>query len=144
MSKKHGTDHSTAGLSAERIGRNDAIFRQANERINEFAKAHQPEESTPFICECADPDCQDVVFIPLAEYSAIRDGPRLFLNVPGHQASSQGWAQVVETHDSYVVVKKIGPAGEVAEQLEGSSDPANQVVEIDVQFRRDNPQDELV
>lgn len=142
MPNEHGTDHSTAGLSAERIGRNDAIFRQANERINEYAEARQPEESTPFICECADPACQDVVYIPLAEYSTIREGPRLFWNVPGHQASSQGWAQVIETHDAYVVVKKIGPAGEVAEQLEGSSDPANEAVEIDAHFRRDDPQDD--
>lgn len=141
---EHGTDLSTAGLSAERIGRNDSIFRQANDRISEFAEGQQAEESTPFICECADPECQDVVLMPLAEYSSIREGPRLFWNVPGHQASSQGWAQVIETHDSYVVVEKIGPAGEVAEQLEGSSDPAHEAVEIEDRFRRDDPQDDPV
>ncbi|HET7129203.1 MAG TPA: hypothetical protein VFJ93_09040 [Gaiellaceae bacterium] len=144
MGEAHGTDHSTAGLSAERIGRNDAIFRQANERISEFAEAQRAEESTPFICECADPTCQDVVFIPLAEYAAIREGPRLFWNVPGHEASSQGWAQVIETQESYVVVKKIGPAGEVAEQLEGSADPESEAVEIESRFRRDEPQDDPV
>ena len=144
LAEEHGTDHSTAGLSAERIGRNDAIFRQANERINAFADAQQPDEPAPFICECADSKCQEVVFIPLAEYAAIREGPRLFWNVPGHEASSQGWAQVIESHDSYVVVEKIGPAGEVAEQLEGSADPATEAVEIELRFRRDEPQDEPV
>ena len=39
MDEEHGTDHSTAGLSAERIARNDAIFRHANEGISEAAEA---------------------------------------------------------------------------------------------------------
>lgn len=139
MSEGHGTDRSTAGLSAERIGRNDAIFRQKNERINEVAEAAQIEP-TPFICECADTSCLEVIRMTLAEYSEIRDDARLFLNVPGHEASAQGWAQVVETHDSYVVVEKIGPAGEVAEQLEGSLDPANAAVDLDEKYRRDDPE----
>jgi hypothetical protein len=37
----------------------------------------------------------------------------------------------VERHDRYVVVAKIGPAGEVAEQLEGESDPASAPVDGD-------------
>jgi hypothetical protein len=135
----HGTDKSTAGLSAERIGRNDSIFRHANEEINEVAEAAQVRGPTPFICECADPRCQEVILMTLAEYSEIRQEARLFLNVPGHEASAQGWAQVVETHDSYVVVEKIGPAGEVAEQLEGSPDPATEAVEIEERYRREDP-----
>jgi hypothetical protein len=140
----HGSDESTAGLSAERIGRNDAIFRAANEEINEVAEAARVEGPVLFICECADPRCRDVILMNLAEYSEIRRGARLFLNVPGHEASSQGWAQVVETHGAYVVVEKIGPAGEVAEQLEGSSDPANESVEIEERYRREDPRDDPV
>ena len=144
MGEEHGTDHSTAGLSAERIGRNDAIFRQANEEIDKVAEAELLGGLTPFICECADPACQEIIFMTLAEYDDVRQDARTFLNVPGHEASSQGWAQVIETHDSYVVVEKIGPAGEVAEQLEGSADPATEAVEIELRFRRDEPQDEPV
>jgi hypothetical protein len=59
--------------------------------------------------------------------------------VTGHEASSQGWAQVIESHGAYVVVKKIGPAGEVAEQLEGSSDPETATVVIDQRYRRVDP-----
>lgn len=139
MSHEHGTDRSTAGLSAEQIGRNDSIFRQANERINEFAEAQQVEDSTPFICECADMACQEVIHMTPAEYSWIRKGARQFLNVPGHEASSQGWAQVIERHDFYVVVEKIGPAGDVADQLEGSSDAETATVDVDQRYRRDDP-----
>ena len=140
----HGTDESTAGLSAERIGRNDSIFRHANEEIDEVAEAGRVGEPTPFICECADPRCHEIILMTLAEYGEIRQDARLFLNVPGHEASAQGWAQVIETHGSYVVVEKIGPAGEVAEQLEGSPDPVTEAVEIGEQYRREDPQDDPV
>lgn len=131
MDEKHGSDHSTAGLSAERIARNDAIFRKANEGISEVAEAAEFTQPIPFICECADPGCRDMVMMALPEYRAIREDPTTFLNVPGHEASSQGWAQVMETHDTYVVVVKIGPAAEVAEQLEGEEDPGTAPVDQD-------------
>jgi hypothetical protein len=139
MAEQHGSDHSTAGLSAERIGRNDAIFRQANERIHELVEAEEIEAPMPFICECADPGCTDIIRMTLEEYSEIRQDPRLFLNVPGHQAAAQGWAQVKERHDDYVVVEKIGPAGEVAEQLEGVPNPSTAAVDVDPRHGRDDP-----
>ena len=130
MADEHGTDHSTAGLSAERIARNDAIFRKANEGISAVA-GEEREEPVPFICECADPACRDIVLMTLAEYDAIRSNPRLFLKVPGHEAAAQGWAQVVERHDKYVVVQKVGVAGEVVEQLAGKPNPATASVEVE-------------
>ena len=136
MNKAHGTDHSTAGLSAERIARNDAIFREANEGISEIAHAGGLRRVS-FVCECADVACRELVPMSLREYGEIRVDSRLFLNVPGHQASAQGWAQVVEKHDRYVVVEKIGPAGEVAEQLDGHPDPATAIVEGDEPYFRD-------
>ena len=136
VDKGHGTDHSTAGLSAERIARNDAIFRDANEGISDAAEAAAVEEPVPFVCECADPSCREMVRMTLHEYREIREDPRTFLNVPGHEAAAQGWAQVVERHDRYVVVAKVGPAGDVAEQLEGDPDPATAVVDGDEGYER--------
>ena len=131
MDEQHGTDHSTAGFSAERIARNDAIFRQSNERISEVAAAARFEQPVPFFCECADPGCRDMVLLTLRQYGAVRRDATTFLNVPGHEAAGQGWAPVIETHDTYVVVAKIGPAGEVAEQLEGEEDPGTAPVDQD-------------
>ena len=138
MDEPHGTDHSTAGLSAERIGRNDAIFRNANEGISEAAEAENFEDAVPFVCECADPACRDLIQMTLQEYGAVRRDPRTFLNVPGHEAAAQGWAQAVERHERYVVVVKIGPAGEVAEQLEGEAEPETAAVEVHGRYRRDD------
>jgi hypothetical protein len=138
MGEQHGTDASTAGLSAERIGRNDAIFRKANEAIAEAADDAEVDEQVPFICECADPACTEIIRMSVEEYSEIRSDPRHFLNAPGHQGASQGWGQVIEEGDGYVVVAKIGPAGEVAEQLEGEPDPATAEVEVDERRSKDD------
>ena len=119
MAKERGTEESTAGSSMERIVRNDAIFREANERIREAAEEHlEGDDRVPFLCECADPDCHEIVHLELAEYQLIRSDPRLFVNVVGHQASSQGWAEAVAGRDGHLIVEKIGPAGDLAEELE--------------------------
>lgn len=120
---KRGTQESTAGLSVERIARNDAIFREANEGISDAAEQHvenrQDGVRVPFICECADPNCREIVRVTLEQYREVRSDPRLFLNVRGHQASAQGWAAAVAAQDGYVVVEKLGAAGDIAEELEG-------------------------
>jgi hypothetical protein len=101
--------------TAERVGKNEAIFREANERIEQQA-ATAPMELVPFICECADPGCTAIVRMTLGEYEQIRSDGRSFLNVPGHEANALGHSEVVRRGDGYVVVEKIGRAAEVAEE----------------------------
>ena len=68
MAEQRGTEQSTAGFV-----RNDAIFREANEGIREAAKEHltDGDEQVPFLCECADPNCRELVLLALAEYQLI-------------------------------------------------------------------------
>ena len=104
----------------ERIAYNDATFREANERVRAAADAIGLDDGRlPFICECADPSCTDVVLLDRDVYAGIRADPRHFMNVPGHERVALGAIEVVETHDAYVVVEKTGHAGEVAEALDG-------------------------
>ena len=120
MTEERGTAQSTAGFSMERIVRNDAIFREANEGIREAAEDHlEGGEQVPFLCECADENCRELVQLTLAEYQSIRSDPRLFVNVAGHQASAHGWAEAIASRDGHVVVEKVGLAGDLAEELEG-------------------------
>jgi len=105
-------------LSQERIARNDATFRSANERIAESAVEYEMGERIPFICECADPDCTQIVQLSLHEYEAVRENSRHFLNVPGHEVAGGPVVQVVADKEDYVVVEKLAHAGEVAERLD--------------------------
>jgi len=52
---------------AERVARNEAPFREANERIRRRA-AHADLSVVPFLCECADRDCTAAVQLQPAEY----------------------------------------------------------------------------
>src|SRR5437868_507301 len=102
---------------AERIARNDAIFREANEGIRAAADEHEVEGPIPFVCECAEPACRELLRLSLEEYAAVRRNQRYFLNAIGHEVAAKGWGRVVEERPGYVVVEKIGEAGAIVEEL---------------------------
>jgi hypothetical protein len=94
----------------ERLGKNEAVFREVNERIREVTII--PAE-TQFLCECADPSCTAPVSMTLSAYEGVRANPRHFLVVPGHELLEV--EDVVEEHEAFTVVrKKAGDAAEIA------------------------------
>ena len=106
--------------TAERVAKNDATFRDANEAIRAGAE-HADIERPPFICECADESCTELVRLSLREYDAIRADPTHFVNVPGHEVNAKGHAKVVSRRDGYLVVEKIGEAAEIVEERDPRS-----------------------
>jgi hypothetical protein len=104
-------------LIEERIALNNATFRSANERIGAAAGVYDVDMPVPFVCECANRGCSELVRLDLDEYEEIRANSRHFLNVPGHLAA-EGAAVVVAERDGYVIVEKVGHAGEIVEALD--------------------------
>jgi hypothetical protein len=104
--------------TAERVARNDAIFRDANEGIRDAAEEHGLDGPIPFICECAEETCTAIVRLTLGEYERIRLSSTRFLNAPDHHHAAQGFAKVVQVGDGYEVVEKVGRAAEVVEALD--------------------------
>ena len=76
----------------------------------------------PALCECAHPHCTTIMQVTPRQYEAVRSDPRWFLNAPGHEVNSQGWAYVIEKHDRYVVVEQIIPAVEIVEERDPRRD----------------------
>lgn len=109
------------GLMEERIARNNATFRDANERISAAAGAYGIDTPVPFICECPDAGCSEIVRLTLEQYEEIRADSRHFLNVPGHQAAAENTSEVVSERDGYVIVEKVGRAGDIVEALDERS-----------------------
>ena len=103
-------------LTQERIAENNARFREANEHIRAAAQAFGITGPVPFICECAQPTCVEIVRLRLDEYASLRANPRTFLNVPGHDRADGSAARVVSEHEGYVVVEKVGHAGDVVDR----------------------------
>lgn len=111
--------------TTEQIGHDNATFRAANERLDAVAAAQDraPEEPLPFVCECADPTCTQVIRVPLVEYRRVRSDPRRFLTAPAHETDAVvDDVQVVEQHDGYFVTENTGPAAAVGERLVDSGD----------------------
>jgi hypothetical protein len=103
--------------SAERVARNNDIFRQANEQINAAAGAFRFDAPIPFLCECTNERCTEVVRLVAADYAEIRSHPRRFVTAPGHQTQSDWHERVIGRRDGYETTEKVGEAGEIAEEL---------------------------
>jgi hypothetical protein len=68
---------------------------------------------------------REIVRLTLEQYREVRSDPRHFVNVPGHEASAHGWAEVIARTDGYVTVVKIGRAGDIAETLADDDAPTS-------------------
>lgn len=106
-----------SSLWEQRAARNEALFREVNENIAKLEERHGTTSTTPvYICECADAACADQIAIDAETYSRVRGEARCFFVRPGHQ--DPALERVVESHGEFLVVEKIGAAGEVAEQTQ--------------------------
>lgn len=100
----------------EEIGEAQVSFRNANESIQASADNAAIFGSIPFICECPNRNCTEIVQLSFDQYDAIRQHPTRFFNLTGHEQSSveAGAERIVAVADELTVVEKVGVAGEVA------------------------------
>jgi hypothetical protein len=101
-------------LSEERAARNEVAFRDANESIDERRRELELGGATPYLCECDDSGCTQLVRLTMPQYREIRGTPRRFFIARGHSSSGK----VIADKAEYLVVEKEGVAGEIAEDAE--------------------------
>ena len=108
-------------VTAEKIARTNSTFRDANEgiKISAIEQDFDREEPIPFICECSDTRCTEIIRVTLEEYARVRSNGRWFAHARGHEETLEGAICAVERNPRFVLVEKINHAGEVAEQLAG-------------------------
>lgn len=104
-------------LWEQRAGGNEALFREVNENIARLEEGFDATlTESAFVCECANDECTEPLVVDLETYQRVREEPRRFFVIPGHQRLEV--ERVVETHDDYLVVEKTGEASEVAEEAQ--------------------------
>ncbi len=105
----------------ERVAKNQALFRDVNERVADIAKAHSipTDEVWDFLCECASTDCTERIALTHAEYEAIRTNAAHFAVVAGHELPEV--ERVVRREPAFVVVAKVGAGEALAEKLDPRS-----------------------
>ena len=105
-------------LQAQRIARNEARFRDLNERTvaatDELHGERQAECTV--VCECALADCDAMITVPVKAYEAARAASERFLVLPDHVIVSA--ERAIEHGDGYWIVEKIGAGAIVAKQLD--------------------------
>lgn len=87
--------------SLERLARNQSLFREVNEQIEDAGS----NETVEFVCECSDADCVSTVELKLPEYERIRANSTWFFVKTGHEIPEL--ERVISQDDGYVVVEKI-------------------------------------
>jgi hypothetical protein len=97
--------------TGERIGKNEALFREVNERIKEVSAANfgfGPKDLCEFVCECSVEECHEPVPMTRLEYEDVRVHAAHFLIAPGHVQSPELERAVAEYERYWVVEKQAG------------------------------------
>ena len=88
----------------ERLVKNEALFRSANERMAAWEEQHGEEHEEPYFCECADQECRQKVMLRRDQYERVRSHSRYFFVVSGHEIPDV--ETVIEEHDGWLVIEK--------------------------------------
>jgi hypothetical protein len=111
---------STVDERERRLAKNETLFRDLNERIEQVA-IQQAEDTHvfEFLCECSNIDCTLRVELTPAAYEHARNDPASFIVAMGHELPEI--EEVVFDGDGYQVVRKQGEAAELAEERDPRS-----------------------
>jgi hypothetical protein len=100
---------------AERVVRNEALFREVNEHIAELT-VHQQRGVVPILCECGRLACGMTLDVPLVSYEATRVAGNRFIVEPGHEMPE--FERVIEREERFLIVEKFGEADVLAHELD--------------------------
>ena len=91
----------------DRAAKNEALFRDVNERVKKIAEDHDVATAArwDFLCECARTDCLARFSMTEDEYERLRSNPTHFAVVPGHEQPEI--ERVIASCDDYLVVEKL-------------------------------------
>jgi hypothetical protein len=107
------------GPLKRRVAANESVFREVNDAIERGLWPGEEDSLVAFRCECASLECNRLVELTPKAYERVREHPRRFLVLRGHELPEI--ETVVASHDGYVVVQKRAEAGEVAEATDPRS-----------------------
>jgi hypothetical protein len=99
-------------VSLERLARNQALYREVNERILELLDG--PTGSVDVLCECSNEECAETLAMTIREYERVRERPTTFAVVPGHEILAI--ERVIASNPTFLVVDKV-EGRDLVEQL---------------------------
>lgn len=104
----------------QRLAKNEALFRDVNERVEEIATEHTAPEVIEFLCECVDLECLARVELSVEAYERVRADSAQFVVTPGHELPEV--EDVVDRQPGYVVVRKHPDTQAAVEERDSRTD----------------------
>jgi hypothetical protein len=116
----------------DKLARNQAIFREVNERIRELASGDLApgfgsSHMLDLICECSDDGCTAVISVAVDDYESVRAFPARFLVYPRHDLPQI--EQIVGRGRGYEIVEKLGDAATIVAALDPRQRTNPEVIE---------------
>lgn len=91
-----------------RIGHNEALYRQVNERIETLNETFDAlAAGFSIVCECGDLHCMEQIRVPGDVYERTRSNAHQFIVKPGHEIDDV--EAVVDDHSEFLIVEKALP-----------------------------------
>jgi hypothetical protein len=110
------------GLREDRIARNEALYRELNERVRKVEEdlsargiTDQPELGEYF-CECGFDVCMEKLRLTTHEYEKVRSSPVRFVIVPEHLLPEV--ERVLEQNERFAMIEKLEPERELVVELD--------------------------
>ena len=123
------TSHDVTRNPLGRAGRarsvpNQLLFRELNEQIYRRTNTGGAGGGKiDIVCECEHRTCLQLLTLSLERYEAIRRVPTHFVAKPGHTATDD--ERIVEQHEEFIVVEKVGPSAPLAVRLDPHRRPSD-------------------
>lgn len=105
----------------DREARNQALFREVNERIEQLPEGLGADEHDRLICECGNTDCTKPIELTRAEYERVRGYASRFIIALNHENPET--ESVVEQNERFAVVQTYAGA---SSRIARETDPRSQ------------------
>jgi hypothetical protein len=116
----------TSRLDQSRAAKNQFLFGAVNERVNEINKPHDLWVTlSDWFCECPARKCTTRIALTPHQYEAVRANPTQFIVAPSREHLVPDVDRVIDRHERYWIVDKVGGAAAVIEQLDPREPAAN-------------------
>lgn len=104
----------------EEEGRNQALFREVNERIAQLADDFRADRHDQLICECGNVDCTRQIEVAGTEYERVRAHASRFIVAVNHENPET--ESVVEQNERFTIVETFaGGSSRIARETDPRS-----------------------
>jgi hypothetical protein len=105
----------------DKEARNQALFREVNERIEQLAEDFGTDGQNQLICECGDRECTEKIELTAAEYERVRAYASRFVVALNHENPET--ESIVEQNERFAVVETYAGA---LSRIARETDPRSQ------------------